>query len=163
MPTALSVETGQQSASANSYITQADYNTYINDRHIARAAAAPSADNQTIHIHSAMTYFESLEFIGSKATEDQALQFPRHNVVIDGYGYDSDEIPNQVKIALYEIAYAYEQGFGIDDPIGRETASETVGSLSVTYKNSSSDRTLTPAATNALRKLIKNPMTVVRV
>ena len=68
-----------------------------------------------------MSYFESLIFNGFKATEEQALQFPRMDLSIDGYGKDDDEIPIEVKEALYELAYAVEQGFAPDDPVSRET------------------------------------------
>ena len=162
MPTALTVETGTQSTTANSYITQADYNTYINDRHIARAASAPTTNDQISYIHQAMSYFEALPFRGNKASEEQALQFPRHDLTIDGYGIDSDEIPDEVKTALYELAYAYEQGYGLDAPIERSALKEKIGEIEVEYKSSSADRVLTPAATRALRKLVKNPMRVVR-
>ena len=83
-------------------------------------------------------------------------------MLIDGYGKDSDEIPTQVLIAIYELAYGFEQGFGINDPISRETVKEKIGEIEVEYKSSSADRTLLPAASQALRKLIRNPMRVVR-
>lgn len=163
MPTALVVETGSQSTTANSYITQSDYNTYINDRHITRAASPPSSNDQISYIHQAMSYFEALSFKGKKATETQALQFPRTHLTIDGYDIDGSEIPIEVKESIYELAYAYEQGYGLDAPIERATAKEKVGELEVEYKSSSADRVLTPAATRALRKLVHSPTRVVRI
>jgi len=160
MPTALVVETGSQSSTANSYITVSEYSTYITDRHGARNS--PSNDQITSFIHQAMSFFETLEFHGVKATEDQALQYPRSGLRIDGYGINSDEIPSQVKTALYEITYAYEQGYGIDDPVLKQSSKEKIGNIEVEYKTSSADRTLTPAVSHALRKLIKNPLRVVR-
>jgi len=158
---ALTVETGQQSTTANSYVTVAGYDAYLNARYIGRTDISDA--QAEAYILRAMDYFEQLEFIGIKATELQALQFPRAYISIDGYGVDSDEIPKQVVTAIYEIAYGFEQGFGINDPIGREVSKESVGSLSVEYKGSSADRTLLPAASQALRKLIKSPVSVVRV
>jgi len=90
------------------------------------------------------------------------MQWPRSRIVIDGFGKDSNEIPNEVLVAIYELAYGFEQGFGINDPISRETVKEKIGEIEVEYKSSSADRTLLPAATQALRKLIRNPMRVVR-
>ena len=153
-------ETGQQSTTANSYVTEAGYNQYLEDRY---DRTAPASDTNLRYIYRAMSYFESLDFIGEKASEDQALQWPRSRVRIDGYGFQNDEIPNEVLIAIYEIAYGYEQGYGIDAPVSRETISETVGGVSVTYKTSSASRTLLPAATNALRKLTLNPLRTQRV
>ena len=161
MPTAISQETGQQSATANSYVTEAAYNTYLGDRHSTRSN--PSSALALSYIYRAMSYFETLNFRGEKASEDQALQWPRQGVSIDGYGIESNEIPNEVLVAIYEIAYSYEQGYGIDNPVSRETISESVGGISVTYKSSSADRTLTPAATNALRKIVEPAKRVVRV
>ena len=158
---ALTIETGQQSATATSYVTVANYNTYLDARYPTRTSI--STAQAEAYILRAMDYFETLVFIGTKADEDQALQWPRHRVIIDGYGFDSDQIPKEVLIATYEIAYGFEQGFGINDPVGRETSKETVGSLSVEYKSSSADLTLLPAASQALRKLIKNPFSVVRL
>ena len=90
------------------------------------------------------------------------MYFPRSGLIIDGYGINSDEIPKEVKTSLYEIAYAYEQGYGPDAPIERSTLKEKIGEIEVEYKSSSADRVLTPAATRALRKLVKNPMRIVR-
>ena len=157
---ALTVETGSQSTTANSYVTVANYDSYLNARYTGRTDIS---DTQAeAYILRAMDYFETLNFIGTKATETQALQWPRGAVVIDGYGKDNNEIPKEVLIAVYELAYGFEQGYGINDPISRETVKEKIGEIEVEYKSSSADRTLLPAATQALRKLIKNPMRVVR-
>lgn len=153
-------ETGQQSTTANSYVTEAGYNQYLEDRY---DRSAPASNVNLRYIYRAMSYFESLDFIGEKATEDQALQWPRSRVRIDGYGFENTEIPNEVLVAIYEIAYGYEQGYGIDAPVPRETLKEKVNGVEVTYKNSSASRTLLPAASQALRKLVNNPMRTVRV
>lgn len=153
-------ETGQQSTTANSYVTEAGYNQYLEDRY---DRSAPASNVNLRYIYRAMSYFESLDFIGEKATEDQALQWPRSRVRIDGYGFENTEVPNEVLVAIYEIAYGYEQGYGIDAPVSRETLKEKVNGVEVTYKNSSASRTLLPAASQALRKLVNNPMRTVRV
>ncbi len=158
---ALTVETGQQATNANSYVTVAAYDAYLDARYIGRTDISDA--QAEAYILRAMDYFENLDFIGMKASEDQSLQFPRSGVNIDGYGKDTDEIPNEVLVSIYELAYGFEQGYGINDPIGRETSKESVGSLSVEYKSSSADRTLLPAASQALRKLIKSPTRVIRV
>jgi len=157
---ALTVETGQQSTTANSYVTVAGYDAYLNARYIGRTDISDA--QAEAYILRATDYFESLRFIGLKATETQSMQWPRSRIVIDGFGKDSNEIPNEVLVAIYELAYGFEQGYGINDPISRETVKEKIGEIEVEYKSSSADRTLLPAATQALRKLIKNPMRVVR-
>ena len=157
---ALTVETGSQSTTAKSYVTVANYDTYLNARYTSRADISDA--QAEAYILRATDYFESLPFIGLKATEAQSMQWPRSGIVIDGFGKDNNEIPNEVLIAIYELAYGFEQGYGINDPISRETVKEKIGEIEVEYKNSSADRTLLPAASQALRKLIKNPMRVVR-
>jgi len=158
---AITQETGNQSATANSYVTVANYDAYLNARYTGRADISDA--QVEAYIFRAMDYFESLAFIGGKATELQALQWPRSGVVIDGFGKDSTEIPNEVLIAIYELAYGFEQGYGISDPVLKSATKEKVGEIEVEYKSSSADRTLLPAASQALRKLIKNPMRTVRV
>jgi len=158
---AITQETGNQSATANSYVTVANYDAYLNVRYVGRTDIS---DTQVeAYIFRAMDYFESLVFIGLKATEDQALQWPRSGIVIDGFGKNSNEIPSEVLTSIYELAYGFEQGFGINDPIAKSATKEKVGDIEVQYKSSSSDRTLLPAASQAIRKIIKNPMRTVRV
>ena len=60
MPTALVVETGTKSTTANSYITVDNYKTYRDDRY--GVGDNPSNDQITQFIHRAMSYFETLEF-----------------------------------------------------------------------------------------------------
>ena len=160
MPTALVIETGSQSTTANSYITVDNYKTYRDDRY--GVGNNPSNDQITQYIYRAMGYFETLNFKGFKASEEQALQFPRQDLVIDGYSIQTDEIPKQVLTALYELTYAYEAGTPPDAAVSRETQIETIGNISVTYKNRSAEKVITPAVTNALKKLIKAPTSVVR-
>ena len=157
---ALTVETGQQSTTANSYVTVANYDSYLDARYVGRTDISDA--QAEAYILRATDYFEGLNFIGMKATEIQSMQWPRSGINIDGYGKDSTEIPKEVLIAIYELAYGFEQGYGINDPISRETVKEKIGEIEVEYKSSSADRTLLPTATQALRKLIKNPMRVVR-
>ncbi len=54
------------------------------------------------YILRAMDYIEDLSFIGFKETETQSLQWPRVNVVIDGFGLDASTIPDELKVAVYE-------------------------------------------------------------
>ena len=158
---ALVIEDGTGKLDSNSYITVAEYNAFLDARYVSRSAISEA--QAEAYILRATDYFETLKFQGWKHEELQAMQWPRSNIIIDGFSVNSDEIPIEVKLALYELAYAYEQGYGITDPVSRETISESVGSLSVTYKSSSADRTLTPAATKALTKLTIPTSRVVRV
>jgi hypothetical protein len=109
-----------------------------------------------------MDYIESLQFVGQKHEETQALQWPRDQVLIDGYSVDSDEIPKQVKAAVYEAIKADIDGDSRLLPSDRETLSESIGNISVTYKQSAGMKRAIPGVTKALRKLVRNPTEVGR-
>lgn len=154
---ALTIEDGTNVANADSYITVAEYNTWADARFGSGRSTAPATDAAAEQlILRAMDYFEGLEFQGIKTYESQALQWPRAWVVIDGYAKESDEIPTEVKKALYELTYAEELGDGELNQVERKVQSETVGPISVTYSSGSASNTLNPGVTKAIRKLLKN-------
>ena len=157
----LVIEDGTGKTNSDSYVTVAEYNAFLNARYVNRTSISEA--QAEAYIFRATDYFENQMFVGYVADDDQAMQWPRHNVVIDGFGIDSDEIPKEVKKSIYEIAYSFEQGYGINDPVSRETQSEKIGEITITYKNSSASKVLLPAATQALRKIVKSSNTVVRV
>lgn len=151
---ALTVETGAIVSGANSYVSEAEYQTWADARFGAARSTAPANDSAAeALILRAMDYFESLDFIGEKSEETQPLQWPRSWVVIDGYAVETSEIPNEVKNAIYELTYAEEQGVGMNENIERIATSETVGPISISY-SSSTARTTIPAVGRALRKLL---------
>lgn len=153
---ALTIEDGTNVSGADSYITATEYQTWANARFGSGRSTAPANDAAAEQlILRAMDYFEGVMFQGIKTYESQPLQWPRAWVVIDGYAKESDEIPTEVKKALYELTYAEEQGDGELNQVERKVQSETVGPISVTYSSGSSSRTLNPSVSRALNKLIK--------
>ncbi len=97
---ALVIETGALISGANSYVSVDEFIAWAEARGVSF-----TLDDSLIeqNILRAMDYFESLHFLGIKADENQALQWPRDRVYIDGYSVDSDEIPEQVKASVYEL------------------------------------------------------------
>lgn len=156
---ALIIEDGTGVTGADSYITVAEYQAWINARISTHTATDAVVESQ---IRRAMDYFETLCFKGTKQSEDQPLQFPRYGLIIDTYYVNVDTIPNEVKKALYEIVYADERGVGLFEDIERKTLSEKVDVIEVTYADNSASRVLTPAASAWLRKLVKSSNTVSR-
>lgn len=152
------VENGSLVSGANSYISIAEFKNW------AEARGIDYDTDYTIEqqIMRAMDYIESLNFKGLKHTETQDLQWPRDMVLIDGYAVDSDEIPKQLKAALYEAVKLEIEGDSKLSPTDRETVSESIDGISVTYKSSSSMKRSTPALTNALRKLVHSMTAVSR-
>ena len=143
-------ETGSGSASANSYVTEAELTTYATDRGITI-----SGTNAVLIIQS-MDFLEAKSFKGNKYTETQALQFPRSNLTIDGWFIDVDEIPTLLKEAQMEIALSIDGGTNPLDNLTRETKREKVGDLEVEYSSTARAATYLTAAETKLNKLVNN-------
>lgn len=155
---ALTVENGTLVANANSYISVADFTAWAD----ARGITYPALPELQQKILRAMDYIESLDFVGQKHEETQALQWPRDYVYIDGYSVESDEIPPEIKKAVYEATKVEIDGDSRLTASERETLTETIGNISVTYKGSAGMKRTIPAVTKALRKLVRNPTEVGR-
>lgn len=152
---ALTVEDGSIVSGANSYISEAEYQSWADARFAADRSTAPANDTEAERlILRAMDYFETLSFIGLKSDENQPLQWPRDFAAIDGYSVESNEIPSEVKNSLYELSYAEEQSEGMSSNIERTTTSESIGPISVSYSSSSS-RSVLVQASASLRKILK--------
>lgn len=157
---ALVIEDGSVVAGANSYITLAEYRAWANVRGIT------ASDSDTVlerYILRAMDYFEQLQFIGNKANENQPLQWPRTEALIDGYYADATEIPVNVKTAMYEAVKVEADGYSELLNQERRTTREKIGDIEITYADNSENRTITPALTNALRKIIQPATAVSRI
>ena len=143
------VETGSGSASANSYISEADFATYATDRGVTIAGTAAEL------LIQAMDYLEQQPFKGVKGSDAQALQWPRWGVAIDGYSVDSDEIPQLLIDAQCENAIGIDAGNNPLAAVTRATKSEKVGDIAVTYMDGAMDSTYLAAAESKLSKLLK--------
>jgi hypothetical protein len=143
------VEDGTIVANANSYASEAELATYASDRGITIAGT----DTQLLI--RAMDYIEQQNFQGFKSTKDQALQWPRYGVWIDGYDIASDVIPVLLKEAQMEAAIAVDGG---NDPmanVGRETKKEKLGDLEVEYMDGARNDEYNMALETKLTKLLK--------
>lgn len=156
---ALVVENGSVVAGANSYVTLTEYREWANARGITSSDSDAILERQVLR---AMDYFEQLLFIGNKANENQPLQWPRTEALIDGYYADATEIPPQVKRALYEAIKVQADGYSQWNIQERRTIREKVGDIEVEYADNSENRTITPALTSALSKLVVGPTSVSR-
>ncbi len=144
----LIIETGAIVAGANSCISTTDFITYATARSYTVVSGA-----ETLLVQ-AMDYLEALQYKGYKKTEAQPLQWPRTDVYIDGYYFASDDIPQQLINAQCEIAMAIDAGNGPLADIARQTVSETVGPISVTYSDGSAPFIINKKISNALWKLL---------
>lgn len=155
---ALIVEDGTRVPGANSYVSLADFKAWADARGITYGSDA-TVEQQILR---AMDYIEGLNFVGFKETETQSLQWPRVNVVIDGFGLDASTIPAELKVSVYEATKVEIDGDSKIAPVDRQVISETVDSISITYKDNSGTQRNTPALTSALRKLVQAPTAVLR-
>lgn len=148
--TTIVVEDGSIIVGANSYVSEADLVTFAT----ARGITLTSDEDELII--QAMDYIESLGYKGIKRTRDQSLQWPRIGVIIDGYYFDSDDIPQQLIDGLCQTAIAIDQGNNplIDSP--RKTVRERVGDLEVEYAQGASSVIVNKKILNTLNKLLGN-------
>jgi len=156
---ALVVEDGSVVAGANTYITLAEFKAWADDRGITYGDDSAV----TAQIYRAMDYFERLQFIGNKANENQPLQWPRTEALIDGYYADATEIPPPVKLAVYEAVVVEAAGNSELEVQDRKTIREKVGDVEVQYAENSANRKITPALQYALNKIVMPAFQVLRV
>ena len=147
---AIVVEDGTLVSGANSYITLAEYKAWADERGITYGSDS-LLSQQLFRAHD---YFETLRFRGLKSDELQAMQWPRDQVLIDGYAVESFEIPKEVKLAIYELIKIEADGDSKLSPSEREVLSEQVDSIKITYKDNVGMKRSTPALERALRKLV---------
>lgn len=154
---AIIIEDGSNVAGANSYATEAQLATYATDRGVTVSGTA------SVLLIKAMDALENKNFVGSKANFNQALQWPRLGVQIDGYSIASDVIPTDLVSAQIELALAIDGG---TDPLanqGRETRREKIGELEIEYSSASRAITYLAAAEAKLSSLVKKLAGIIRV
>lgn len=143
------VEDGSRTEpNANSYVTEAELTTYATDRGITLT------EDTSVLLTKAMDWIEAQNFIGTKYTEDQPLQWPRWNYTIDGYYKESDYIPKELKNGLMALALNIDAGI---DPLAatqRHTKREKLDVLEVEYSDSSVSKPISRTHLVALRKLL---------
>lgn len=102
----MSFDTTVGGANATSYTTLAEASVYFSQRlNSTTFTAAASATQEVALMHATRTLDEWVEWIGSRATEEQNLRWPRYGAQDrDGYAFDSDIIPNFLKDATAELA-----------------------------------------------------------
>ena len=145
---ALIIEDGTVVTDANSYVTTTYLETYCTARGITL-----TADSEELLI-KAMDYIESLQFIGIKSTSDQPLQWPRYDVVIDGYSLLVTTIPNQLLKGQCEVAIAIDQGNGPLATVNRSKKRVKAGAVEVEYADNASSTNTVRTISASLYKLL---------
>ena len=143
------VEDGTLVTNANSYVSEADLSTYASDRGVTITGT------NAVLLIQAMDYIESLSYIGTRYTEDQALVWPRSGAVkFVNYTYDVDEIPQLLIDGLCETALAIDAGNNPIADTDRATKKEKVGPLEVEYMDNAASKVIVKKINTKLKPLL---------
>lgn len=126
---AITVEDGSIVTNANSYISVADAQTYLDDR--AKVVTVTEA-----LLHQAMGELNAQSWKGIIVDTDQELSWPRSGVYdCDGRYVDVESVPGEIGYAQAFLAYHISAG---NDPTAistKKVIQETVDVISVTYSD----------------------------
>lgn len=149
---ALVLEDGTGLANSNTYTLEATFDAWLLDR-----GYVLSGDTSTeALLHQSIDYLETLNYIGFKNTQSQALLWPRSGVHIDGYSFASDEIPKQLIDSQFQIAFSIDQGVNPMATVERATKSEKVDVIEVVYQDDASTTDIITSVNRTLRKLLES-------
>jgi hypothetical protein len=135
---ALTIDATAKGASANSYVTLAEAETYVEGRLDVADWDADTDDNKNRALRMATDLLDAEDWRGSPSDQDQRLKWPRLGTYDeDAREYDSDAVPRPVKEATYEYALMLIAGTLEVKPTGLEQFENVkVGSLDVTPRAS---------------------------
>jgi len=94
------------SASANSYVTLAEANTYFETTPDSTTWDDKTVDQKNRALIAATRWIDTFVFYGDRCDNGQALKFPRNNYKVDDVELACTAIPNDIKYAQYELARA---------------------------------------------------------
>lgn len=103
---AASINSTVGSASANSYLTISDASAIADTMLGTLAWTSATTDQRTRALITATNGLETLQWIGERVTETQALSWPRSGAACGDKSYDDDEIPREVELATFDLAEA---------------------------------------------------------
>ena len=135
----LIVEDGSIVSGAESYISVEDASAYHAARGNAAWAALTTDALREAALRRATDYMRQAyrsRWQGYKVNEDQALDWPRYDVEVEGYAVDSDIVPTEVKNACAELALRASAA-DLNPDLTQGVLSEQVGSIQVTYDKAS--------------------------
>ncbi len=143
------VEDGAGLTNSNSYVSEVDVTTYATDRGLTLTASAD------VLIIKAMDYLETLNYIGDKQTEEQALQWPREQVYIDDFYIEPTTIPQELKNAQMSLCMSIDAGTDPMAIVPRATKKEKVDVLEVEYMDNAASKAIVTSVNRMLSKLLK--------
>ena len=140
---ALIVEDGSGKSDSESYISVADASTYHTARGNAAWAALATDALREAALRRATDYMRQAyrsRWQGYKVNEDQALDWPRYDVEVEGYAIDSDIVPTEIKNACAELALRASAA-ELSPDLTQGVVREQVGPIAVEYDKHSPQAT----------------------
>jgi hypothetical protein len=122
----------------NSYVTEAELNTYAFDREITISGTAATL------LIKAMDYLETRNWKGIKYESDQALEWPRNlgsMSAYDSYYVDPAVVPDDIETAQIIAALLIDSGEDLMPNVGRSTKREKVDVIEVEYMDTAASTT----------------------
>jgi hypothetical protein len=132
-------EDGSGKSDSESYISVADASNYHTVRGNTAWAALTTDALREAALRRATDYMRQAyrsRWQGYKVNEEQALDWPRYDVEVEGYAVDSDIVPTEVKNACAELALRASAA-DLNPDLTQGVLSEQVGSIQVTYDKAS--------------------------
>ena len=132
-------EDGSGKSDSESYISVADASNYHTVRGNTAWAALTTDALREAALRKATDFMRQAyrsRWQGYKVNEEQALDWPRYNVEVEGYAVDSDIVPTEVKNACAELALRASAA-DLNPDLTQGVLSEQVGSIQVTYDKAS--------------------------
>lgn len=152
------------SDSANSYVTLSEATAYFEDR--AHASDWESFEDQEKILITASRMLDwYTNWKGTKSSVSQSMDWPRSGAIrTDGTEVDDDIIPQEVKIATYELALSSLSGDRTVDNELTGIKKVQVSSLSIEANVDSTGKPAIPSKVRMiLSDLISSGITVVRL
>ena len=121
-------------SSADSYVSVADADAYHDNHLYASTWTSASTANKEKALKMATRILdEKIDWVGTKATEQQALGWGRYDVTDEGYTVSSTIIPQPIKNATSEFARHLIGSDLTGNADGKGLSSLAVGSVSLTF------------------------------
>ena len=161
----LIVEDGSEVEGANTYVSLDDCDTY--HENLGNSQWTGEDEEKKQAILRAMAWLETLSWSGTKLDIDNALEWPREDVITpNGYDFPEDAVPWQVQDAVCEAALVeIETANGLRPSLSRGGAVKShrvEGAVSIEYFPGASSGVKYSAVSNLLRPYLKSTTAVRR-
>ena len=135
----MALDTTVGGANSDSYASVAEADTYHAAYGNTAWAAISTSALKEAALRKAAQYIDTKAFLGIKTASTQALEWPRYNVIVDGYDVLSNAIPNGIKVAQMEAALIASSESLTPNLSNGSVIEETVGKITKRYSDYTKD------------------------